>query len=847
MNTKKIIMAVVSVVLVLAIAIGLVAVLFNANSEKYISKGQFYELLINNFNYYSLTHSKEKIAETPNYTLEAETMVQWDLLPENIATTNIDEPITREVAALACLNTLYIKKTGDVNSIKDADLCDYPQEMADALANGIITLDNGYLDAKEKLTRDDCLKMLESTLDAKAENKYQEDEGYSKISDSVLAFSGDDLLELAEDEFVVDGYEEADQNANAHYEDAKALAAMGNTSNVSSLVYTLSESSLSNVVNLNNELKTTTFKVNIPKSFYKQHFKNCKEGQLVEYTGFAFNQPLSYNGSLTLDYRHQQIQKISPFAGKLVEVIDWEQRGTCPYGWTSTEPCVTLILEAIDDVEKMANTEVSGITRQVKNIDFEQLETSIGDFIVTISPNEDNTGIKCVATKQFELKENKYGNWRDATLHPVATFTATMDNIYFTTDQLQNFYKKSGTASLKVTCNTTESFLLESGGMRLTPDSNGNGKFWSNLTKSRFTDGKGAEEIKVAQLVPIKIPNTGLSIHIYVYLILGMDGKIEITFSQIGNGFEMTKAANGQIVVTPLESVNTTKADANQNLNIELQAKIYINHAIVLRRSVVSGYIAGGVDINAQMTLYQKVKDKMNKEKTGYGDAQEASEAIKADKSLHYCVDISGKFYIRGGLLKTSPSNMNERVTLVYAVVDLFGYDITNWTFDTRNTSKSGPHFHVHFEDGNFVDKCTIECDEQADLNVDKSNNEEFALSSYKVHINDNMCGIVYITDSPISEKEIDKNNGIKVRSKNSNVAKVYYHEKNNSITIEAVSAGSTEVEVYIQKDKTSDKMYVQTFSVTIYPTTEEQTEYSVEGVSIVIPEELVIYEGYYV
>ena len=845
MSTKKIILAVVSVVLVLAIAIGLVAVLFNANSEKYISKGQFYELLINNFNYYSLTHSKEEIAETPNYTLEAETMVQWDLLPESIATTNIDEPITREVAALACLNTLYIKKTGDVNSIKDADLCDYPQEMADALANGIITLDNGYLDAKEKLSRDECVKLLELTQKAKCENKYEENAGSVKVADSAISFSGEDLLDLAEGEFVVEGYEEADDAANSEpVQQAEELSGSNYKANIVNLSWETGGAVCPDVIPLTDEIETIEFRVNVPKDFYNRVFKNCEVGQLVEYTGLVLldQQPV-YNGNVALDYQYQRIEKITPFAGKLKKVIDWEERGACPANWTSEKPCVTLVLEAIDDIDKMANKEVSNITHYVNNIEFDTQETEHYGFKITVSPNKTKTGVEVTATRQFDIKYSDYENWRDQTESPVVTLTATLKDIEITTNDLQNFYKKSGTAYFRVKCTTTESFELESAGMRLTPDSNRNGKFWSNLTNSRFTNGKGAKAIKVGD-IPIKLPY-GFSIDVYVYLCIAMDGKITIAFEQIDNGFEMEKCENGEIKINKLKAVEKSEQEVAANLNIELKAEVFLNFKLVPRRSIVGGDLAGGIDIAAQMALYEQVDDEMRLDRTGYGDPEEASREIAAEKkySVHYCVDVSATFYFRCGMIKhSSPKKGGEdKNNLLYVAADWFDYDITKWAYDTR-TNGDGPRFHFHYENGGFVSECTIGNTEEVFKDEDA-----FALSSYKVHINDNMCGIVYITDSPISEKEIDKNNGIKVRSKNSNVAKVYYHKKNNSITIEAVSAGSTEVEVYIQKDKTSDKMYVQTFSVTIYPTTEEQTEYSVEGVSIVIPKEFVIYEGYYV
>lgn len=786
-----------------------------------ISKGEFYQMMIKTFNYYPLEHSVEDMENADNYDIEAQTMADWGLLPRDIATKNIDGALTREIAALACLNTLYIKKTGDIDSVKDAKLCDFPQEMADAVANGILEPDkNGYIDGMEKINKDECQKLIESTMKAKAANVYDEDEGSVALSEEFKQITGEDILNLGEDVFSIEGYEEALDNYYANEGQEPAVTPMGLTENNGISLTPLSVSaSRPTFRTVKDEKKTEQFKINITKSFYEKHFKNCTIGQLVSYTGFEMGLPSSpnynFNGNLILDYQNQSVSRISPFAGKLVEVIDWEKRGATPINWKSSESCVTLVLEILPEEEIMANTVVDNFTKKISGIDFKTIEKEYFGFKFTIKSNKSKTGIECSATKKFSLSQNEYGNWQDWTAHPKATVKATLDNIVFTANNLQNLFKDKGDGYVKVTCNTTESFTLECGGMRLAPDSNRDGKAWSNISKSRFTDGDGAKEIKLAE-IPFKIPDTGITINIYVYLVIGMDGKLTISFSQFDNGFEVIKGSNGKLQVNPIKCSEEKQITGEANLTVEVLAKIYIDFFLIPKRSVLSGEIAAGTDIHLVVALYEKEKNEMKFLNSGYCDAQEAGQALEKHKSLHLCMDINGQIYIRGGMLKNSPTNSKKegRVTLTHKVAKSLGYDITKWTFTTKDTDLAIYYELPHIENGGFVEECTV--NQELKEEAVKRDSENFTLSTTKLVIPDNVCGIVYVVDSPISDKEIKKNSGIKVKSKDANTVKVVYNEKSKSITVEAVNPGSTEVEVYIQKNKKSKKQYTQVFSVTV-------------------------------
>lgn len=757
------------------------------DDTEYMIKGEFFNAFIKYMNYYPLNATAEEMENADNYDIEAQTMIDWELLPEDIAKKGLDNPIRKEEAVLACLNAMYFKKTGNIDDIKDAKLCKYPQEMADAVANGIVSLQNNYIDGRDKMTESEVEELLEATLKARTNNRFEEGEGEVTFDDGSVVF---DAADIADDAFYIEGYEEANAAVDAKSESSVDESVSMSAFEAAEVGDLLHNESTQPVIS-NTAAEEGRFSVFVSEDTYNLMFAKCKIGQTVVYTGLQAYSPDNKKFELVNKPQYLPATAEQPFIGKLVEVIRTE-----PIPGAKRSVC--LVLESLEEVDRAASTKVKGVSYQIKDIKFEQLQQEVSGFKIDIKSK--GTGLDVTVNKTFKLSENKYFNWRDATQTIKATFSTSVDNIWLTLDKTENFFKKGGTGGFKVTCDIKEEFELESGGLRLAPDSNRNGKFWNNLTKSRFTDGAGAKSIKVAKF-GYTIPNTPISGEIGVYLIIQMDGKITVALSQTGKGFEVVKEKNGQIRVSQLGENSLDKVEVNVNLRIAFQVLAQVDLLFV--KDILSGSIEIGLQIAAMMGLYREQDNgEETLEASGCGDPEEALGAQRLDDKMKFCVDVSFIGYIKGGL---------DKDNLIGKAAGKFGYDISNWKFEA-----STDPFGFHFEDGAFVSECTRGKKVNAEDAIEEENEDKFTLSSTKVHLDQGLCTIIYVTDSPVSDKVIKKNKGIKVKSKNTKVAKVYYIEETKAISIESVSPGSTEVEVYLQKNKKSEKQYTQTFSVTI-------------------------------
>lgn len=757
------------------------------DDTEYMIKGEFFNTFIKYMNYYPLNATAEDMENAENYDIEAQTMVDWELLPEEIAKKGLEKPIRKEEAVLACLNAMYFKKTGNVEDIKDAKLCKFPQEMADAVANDIVSLQNNYIDGRDKMTEQEVDELLEATLIARTNNRFEEGTGEVSFDEDSFVF---DAADIADDAFYIEGYEEANAVADANSENTSAEAVGMSTFEAPEAGNLLYDENTEPVVSTTATQKGQ-FSVFVSEDTYNLMFAKCEIGQTVVYTGLQAYSPDSKKFELVNKPQFSPATAVQPFIGKLVEVIKTE-----PIPGAKRSVC--LVLESLDEVDRAASTKVKGVSHQIKNIEFEDVKKDIEGFKIDIKSK--GTGFDVNVEKTFKLSENKYFNWRDATQTIEAKLSASVDNIWLTLDKTENFFKKGGTGGFKVTCDMKEEFELQCGGLRLVPDSNRNGKFWNNLTKSRFTDGAGAKAIKVAKF-RYTIPNTPISGNIGIYLIIQMDGKITIALSQTGQGFEVVKEGNGQIRVSQLGNNSLDKAEVNVNLNIAIQIRPQVD--ILFVDNIISGYLELGTDIAAMMGLYREQDNgEETLEASGCGDPEEALGAQGLDAKMKFCVDVGVTAYIGGGIYKDN---------LIGKIAGEFNYDISKWKF-----RKDIATFGFHFEDGSFVSECTRGKKVNAEDAVEKKEEDKFTLSSTKVHLEQGLCTMIYVTDSPVSDKVIKKNKGIKVKSKNEEIAKVTYFEDTKAISIESVSPGSTEVEVYLKKNKKSAKQYTQTFSVTI-------------------------------
>ena len=480
---------------------------------------------------------------------------------------------------------------------------------------------------------------------------------------------------------------------------------------------------------------------------------------------------------------------IEPFVGYLKSVTKVSEKE------------YNLLLSKPSDEEIMANTDVTQKTIKITNIDFEKKSLNLAGFNITVSPNESKDGVSVSASKTFKLSKNKYGNWRDQKADITAAATASIENMTVTMDNFKHFFRKDNDyAYMKFSSDTTETFELKTGTLRRVPDSNRNGKFKSNLLSSRFTDGQGADSIKITKFT-VTVPYTGISFDIGVYLTIQFDGRIKITFSQEGNGFALEKV-NGHVKFSALKAEKDKKAEVHTNLDIGVKTKVGINFLFV--SNVLSGYLTIGVDISAVFSAFTTENGKTTKTATGYYNY----ELAKSDSKLKFCFDVCGRMYFSGGL---------ENDNLIGKMIKKH-YDLSKLSFMIKSKKLS---MSLHIEETGIVPECTRK---NADSSVENDENKKavsegkFLLESTKLTVIDGTCNTIKITGMPISNKKISKKypSGIQVRVKDKTIAEAIYSEKTNSIVVSSLKPGSTEVEVYVQKNKKTGKEYMQTFSVTI-------------------------------
>lgn len=767
----------VAVLLVLCTLIGITACSGKAE-ESHMIKGEFYNLFLKSFNYYSV--DGKSFDETNDYNIEAQAIVDWKLLPEKEAFKGLNKAITKEEAALVCLNSVYIKKQGNADDIKDAKLCKNPQEMANAVATGIVSLDNGYINGKEKLSYQECQDMIENTMQAKINGNFEENQGtidYAAAENSI-SFSAADIDD--ESSFSVEGYPSGG-SVKIESEDAtsKEPVKAAFLSHVNS-----NKAEIENTAVIN-EL----FNVKIPKDLYNSKFSEAKVGDYIVYTG---NICLPKVTKLSYENRNKMNTPgyfIEPFVGYLKSVTKVSEKE------------YNLLLSKPSDEEIMANTDVTQKTIKITNIDFEKKSLNLAGFNITVSPNESKDGVSVSASKTFKLSKNKYGNWRDQKADITAAATASIENMTVTMDNFKHFFRKDNDyAYMKFSSDTTETFELKTGTLRRVPDSNRNGKFKSNLLSSRFTDGQGADSIKITKFT-VTVPYTGISFDIGVYLTIQFDGRIKITFSQEGNGFALEKV-NGHVKFSALKAEKDKKAEVHTNLDIGVKTKVGINFLFV--SNVLSGYLTIGVDISAVFSAFTTENGKTTKTATGYYNY----ELAKSDSKLKFCFDVCGRMYFSGGL---------ENDNLIGKMIKKH-YDLSKLSFMIKSKKLS---MSLHIEETGIVPECTrknAESSVENDENKKAVSEGKFLLESTKLTVIDGTCNTIKITGMPISNKKISKKypSGIQVRVKDKTIAEAIYSEKTNSIVVSSLKPGSTEVEVYVQKNKKTGKEYMQTFSITI-------------------------------
>lgn len=169
----------------------------------YITKEEFFTNFIFENGLTSEQYTDVDILNCEDGTACADVMVEWGLLPQDLAEKALQEPVTKETVTMVCANATFGLKTGNLADIKDAEDLRDPQVIADAYASGIVDLeDGGYFDGDKLMTAEACKEIEDRALEYTSSfhfepnTEHTSSDGETKEQDDSDYTEGDIIVEF---------------------------------------------------------------------------------------------------------------------------------------------------------------------------------------------------------------------------------------------------------------------------------------------------------------------------------------------------------------------------------------------------------------------------------------------------------------------------------------------------------------------------------------------------------------------------------------------------------------------------------------------------------------------------
>lgn len=738
------------------------------DDEIYLTKGEFFAYFVYEYGMTSGRYSAEEIQNCKDGSVEGDIIAEWGYLAEKQTQTGLGKPVDKETVVAVCAANTYGLSEGDPSDIKDSDMLENPQLIANAYASGFFELENGYFDGAAKMTLADCETVMQKSNDYTANYHFPANTGVIEYAEDAKVL---DETNFSEGDFVVtsfigDSTDGSDETVSPVSQKAEGTTS---SSDVKSRVVTLENAANAetDTVALSNRRPTYTltqygatgFMANITKPTFENVLKNPKPGDLVTVAPKTYGFNIIDSGLRTTlnGYSTQSIQGV-------LKKVTWAGAFySCEFDFPTFEQAA--------EVVNVTKTNASKITGFVEE------QTKFNGWALTFKHS--STSFSITATKDFVTYQTtgleKDDKSQKETTKATATFSANNFNV--DVNNIKSFANKKGNGSFKVTYDSDMTFNL-SQSLRYTPYNNRNGKFPSNWNRSRWTDTEsgGAEAIKVAKFDVTLYDVVGIKVD--VYLKIQVDGSITFSTSIEGGGIEIT-TNNGNINTKQLGESDTS-LEANLSISARLGAtcKLYLLGFINIMT-----YDIGG-NLNGDFTVGLYYEDTLEEDGV-YADVTGLQEYAKNDSKFQFCIDGTVKLTVSGEL-------QDSGVKLILDACD------KGKKFDFERDIPGSP-YHFHAENSGVVAECTRE-QKEAD-EVETSKDGDIILEKYKIILTDNTCQSIRIEALPgDTVKLLESKKAVTVRSKDDDIVRVTYNQKNQTILFEGRSEGSTEIVITAKK-----------------------------------------------
>lgn len=812
----KKIQRIVSLLLAMVMLAGIAAGCGEKDEGGYISKGIFFSMFIEFSGIYPLTYTKEELGQADSFKVEAQTMVDWDLLTEE-QVKNPQKAVTREIVAQACVRNMLHRTTCAVD-VKDINKCEDPQAVMDAVGMGLFELENGYFDALGKVTLDQCIEVLEKYNEIEVNSHFEDGELEVEYNDNVTIVDGDQVLGIvwddeeatSEDADTVSGEETEEPQAHwlSYRADGTEAAATQLAANGAGQCGTMT---------------ITAFEYNANRGRYK--------------VGSVVACPSKYTSALPLPnelgYAGSNYYLTAPAAIKIERIT--EKGNTVElYGQKGTPK------DLIKDVPEGTGINAAVCSRPSKDIKFDIVPASAELDAFGFKIRQVGNGIEVKFTHTFTLEDKIFGgsqSWRNPKATPSVEITASISDFAMDTMNVGKLlWEKEGEESFELSYKTTFDFKLKAGGLRYSPANNGNGglkyspdkgfsgNLFANVKNSRFTGAGagGSNKIKLAQVV-VPLGSSGFTIGMNVYFTIELDGTISFGVESNNKlGVTVKKLNRWKYVPEPFYKTNRVK-------NLDINANLDFGLSIDPRVDFFGTTLADSdIGLTLRIDAMAKIVEKSSSASSNYMYAtkEELDEECAGSKCV-YCINADLKIFAHAEAL-------TEKSTIGKLMKKLKCSPIKT-TVTLMETS-------CHFEDGAFVPKCTRGGSTEQNVNVNKD--DSICVDLYKVNLGIGEMQQVSITSLPVSEKKIyGKENltkqdyerrkilkgiapglatwvlgGIDVASEDTSVATVRFDEQEKKLYITAAGEGSTQIKITLREKNAFIRSYTQEVSITVAP-----------------------------
>lgn len=778
------------------------------NDEIYLTKGEFFAYFVYEYGMTSKQYTAEDIQNCNDGTVEADIIVEWGYLSEKQAKNGLKNPVTKEMVVTVCAANTNGLLEGNVSEIKDSDLLDNPQLIANAYKSGFFELDNGYFDGAKKMTMADCEAMMQKSNDYTSNFHFEANTGEIEYSENAKVL---DDTNFSEGDFVVESFITEPTASNNDFITPTAqkndvysspvVTTLKNVSNAESNIVTLEKSTdtENKIVTLANQppayvlnrYGVTGFSATINKDTFEKVLNNPKPGDLITVTSKQFT------------IMHPQLK----YSTKSIQGIlkDATLRGDqyfCLFDIPTFEQ-----LAADVNVNKTNASKIEGFVKEKTEYYGWKLEFDTS-----------NNGVSVKASKNFTTyKPGKEKDDKSRKETTKATVSFSANNFNVDVDNLKSFASGNGSGFLKITYDTDMTFGL-SQSLRYTPYNNRNGKFPSNWNRSRWTDSdsKGAKSIKIARFNVSYYDIVG--IEVYVYLTIKVDGTAVFTTSIDGGGIEIN-SNNGNISSKKLGTkTGTLEGTLNVDGRIGAEAELFLLKFINVITYDVGGYLDG--DFTVGLYYEEELKDDGL-----YADPEGLKEYASKDGKFQFCMDGLIEIGVSGELKESG----------VKLILDAFDSGAV------LNFKQPIYTYHFHGENTGLVNECTRGKKDSDEIETSKD--DDIVLEAYKVILSENTCQSIGIEALPADTvKMLESKKSITVKSNDEDIVTVKYNKKNKTIMFEGNGEGSTEIVITAKKGILWWKEVVeQEISVTVNAVS------NVEGMSYTFTYPVVEEKLYYV